>query len=448
MDQEYDVCVLGTGLTECVLSGLLSVEGLKVLHMDRNDYYGGDCASLNLEQLYKFMKEETAPDAKLGRSRDYNVDLIPKFLMANGKLVKLLLHTDVTRYLEFKSVDGGYVLKDKKVHKVPATEGEALTSGLMGFFEKGRFKDFLVFSSNWKEDNPKTHGGFDAFTTPARKMLDKYKLDKGTIDFIGHALALYRDDEYLDQPAYETIRRVKLYANSLAQYGKSPYLYPMYGLGDLPQAFARLSAIYGGTYMLNKPIEKILYDEQGRVCGVQSEGEVAKCKAVIADPTYFMSPDKVKQTGKVVRAVCVLDHPVPNTNNSESCQVILPQKQVGRKSDIYILCVSFAHQVAPQGKYIAIVSTTVETDNPRKELEPGLALLGPVLKQFVTVSDTYEPVNDVQKERVFISKSYDATSHFETVCDDVLRIYKQFTGKDFDFTKKKVTPGEESNTNQ
>lgn len=71
----------------------------------------------------------------------------------------MLLHTDVTRYLEFKSVDGGYVLKDKKVHKVPATEGEALTSGLMGFFEKGRFKDFLVFSSNWKEDNPKTHGG-------------------------------------------------------------------------------------------------------------------------------------------------------------------------------------------------------------------------------------------------------------------------------------------------
>jgi Rab GDP dissociation inhibitor len=27
MDEEYDVIVLGTGLTECVLSGLLSVEG-------------------------------------------------------------------------------------------------------------------------------------------------------------------------------------------------------------------------------------------------------------------------------------------------------------------------------------------------------------------------------------------------------------------------------------
>jgi RAB protein geranylgeranyltransferase component A len=46
----HQVIVLGTGLTECILSGLLSVEGKKVLHMDRNDYYGGDSASLNLTQ--------------------------------------------------------------------------------------------------------------------------------------------------------------------------------------------------------------------------------------------------------------------------------------------------------------------------------------------------------------------------------------------------------------
>lgn len=30
MDEEYDVIVLGTGLKECIISGLLSVDGLKV----------------------------------------------------------------------------------------------------------------------------------------------------------------------------------------------------------------------------------------------------------------------------------------------------------------------------------------------------------------------------------------------------------------------------------
>ena len=50
--------------------------------------------------------------------RDWNVDLIPKFLMANGQLVKLLIHTGVTRYLEFKSVEGSYVFKGTKISKV------------------------------------------------------------------------------------------------------------------------------------------------------------------------------------------------------------------------------------------------------------------------------------------------------------------------------------------
>jgi len=252
------------------------------------------------------------------------------------------------------------------------------------------------------------------------------------------------------------VQRVRLYADSLnvvvhAYQGKSSYLYPMYGLGDLPQAFARLASIYGGTYMLNKPFHGIELDGAQRVCGVKSEDEVldsngrvtgstpatVKCKAVIADPSYFM--DKVKKIGRMVRAICILDHPIPNTDKSESCQIIIPQAQANRKSDIYISCVSFAHNVASAGKYIGIVSTTVETEKPEAELAPGLALLGTVLKSFVAVSDLYEPTNVSAQDGVFISKSYDATSHFETVVEDVMRIYKALTGKDVDLTAKPKT---------
>ena len=49
--------------------------------------------------------------------------------MANGQLVKLLIHTGVTRYLEFKSVEGSYVYKGGKIFKVPVDEREALASG-------------------------------------------------------------------------------------------------------------------------------------------------------------------------------------------------------------------------------------------------------------------------------------------------------------------------------
>ena len=41
----------GAGLTECIMSGLMSVDKKKVLHIDRNDFYGGAAASLTLDQV-------------------------------------------------------------------------------------------------------------------------------------------------------------------------------------------------------------------------------------------------------------------------------------------------------------------------------------------------------------------------------------------------------------
>ena len=115
MNEEYDAIVLGTGLKECILSGMLSVSGKKVLHIDRNPYYGGESASITpLEDLFKKFGLEGVPMDDYGRTRDWNVDLIPKFLMANGILVKLLIHTGVTKYLEFKMLEGSYVFRQGK----------------------------------------------------------------------------------------------------------------------------------------------------------------------------------------------------------------------------------------------------------------------------------------------------------------------------------------------
>lgn len=432
MDEEYDVIVLGTGLKECILSGLLSVSGKKVLHMDRNKYYGGDSASLSpLDELYKhFGKGEKAPES-MGRPRDWNVDLIPKFLMANGQLVKLLIHSGVTRYLEFKSVEGSYVYKKGgKIYKVPSNEQEALSSSLMGLLEKRRFRNFVIWVNDYNDKDPKTFKDVDP-KAPMSAAFQKFGLDQNTIDFIGHALALHRDDEYLSQPCLPTIQRIQLYSESIQRYGKSPYLYPLYGLGELPQGFARLSAIYGGTYMLDKAIDEIVY-ENGKVVGVRSGTEVARTKCVVGDPSYFT--DKVKKVGQVVRCICIMNHPIPNTKDSLSCQVIIPQNQVGRNSDIYVSCVSFAHNVASKGNYIAMVSTNVETANPEEELRPGLQVLGPVLEKFVSITDVLAPTDNGSESSVFISKSYDATTHFETTCDDVVDIFKRVTGKPFDFS--------------
>ena len=102
--------------------------------------------------------------------------------------------------------------------------------------------------------------------------------------------------------------------------------------------------------------------------------------------------------------------------------------------------VSSAHAVCAQGLRIVIISTTVETENPEAELAPALALLGPVLEQFVKISDIHEPINNAAEESLYITKSYDATSHFQSSSIDVLAIYEAITGEVLDLN---IQPSED-----
>lgn len=440
MDDEYDVVVLGTGLKESILSGLMSsVAKKKVLHMDRNSYYGGESASLNLDQLYKKFRHGEKPPESLGQSRQYCVDLCPKFLMACGDLVKVLLTTQVTHYLEFQSVSGSFVYKDGKIHQVPATAQQALNSGLMGLFQKRRFKNFLQWVNNYELEDAKTHSGCDLTKMTSHECYKYWKLEEGTMLFTGHAVALYLDDSYLNKPALDMVEKCKLYAYSVSRYGNSPYIYPKWGLGMLPEGFSRRCAVYGGIYMLNVEekkdfIEEVVFDEAGAAIGVKGCDGTAKCKQVIADPSYFLGTDKIRANGQVARCICILSHPVAAAGNCDGCQIIFPAPSVGRKSDIYVSVVSYVHAVAPQGKFVAVISTNVETKDPKKEINVALQALGKIDEKFFWVTDCYEPCNDPSKDNCFITSSYDATTHFATSTEEVLRMYKSITGNDLDLT--------------
>ena len=159
-----------------------------MLHVDRNEYYGGETASLNLTNLWKKYRPDVEPDKQYGHNRDWNIDLIPKFIMANGKLVKMLLHTKVTKYLEWKCLDASYVgqyqkggmLKSAKlaIHKVPSNDMEALKSNLMGLFEKKRCMNFYKYIENIEFEDPKTFKDLDLPNIPMKDVYKKYKLEE------------------------------------------------------------------------------------------------------------------------------------------------------------------------------------------------------------------------------------------------------------------------------
>ena len=97
-------------------------------------------------------------------------------------------------------------------------------------------------------------------------------------------LTLHLRTHDLSVPCYPSSLLLYL---SPQRYGKSPYIYPLYGLGGLPEGFSRLCAINGGTFMLNKGVDRVLFNEGGVAWGIQTGNEVAKASLIIGDPSYF-----------------------------------------------------------------------------------------------------------------------------------------------------------------
>lgn len=283
---------------------------------------------------------------------------------------------------------------------------------------------------------------------------------------------------YITKPARPAYERIVLYTSSMARYGKSPYIYPLYGLGELPQAFARLSAIYGGTYMLDKKIDEIVTDGDGKFVGVRSGDETVKAKQVIGDPSYFGASSesgklRVVEDGKVIRAICILKHPIPGTDDADSVQIIIPQNQVHRqhgtrvivlerRSGLIMHCfqtfislrsprltmsarrtymlpssAQSSRPTTPSKKSSLVSSSSVPYMRSTRPFLPEFLQLTFALR-FVSVSSIYTPIADGKEDNIFITRSYDATSHFETVVDDVHDVWKRIIGKEMVLKKREI----------
>ena len=80
------------------------------------------------------------------------------------------------------------------------------------------------------------------------------------------------------------VRTMCRHLRSLGQYGPTAFLEPFYGSGELPQAFCRLCAVWGGTYMLQHRACTLLRAADGSVSGiVDAEGGASHIrKALLA----------------------------------------------------------------------------------------------------------------------------------------------------------------------
>jgi Rab GDP dissociation inhibitor len=135
-----------------------------------------------------------------------------------------------------------------------------MKSSLMSMMEKTRMMQFTLWVSKVQLADRKTWVAgtmtkkkLELDTMTGKEFFKYWALEQATIDFLTHACCLYLDESYTELPAIEIVKKMQLYLESKTRFAgmTSPFLYPLYGLGELPQAFARLAAVHGGTYMLN-----------------------------------------------------------------------------------------------------------------------------------------------------------------------------------------------------
>ena len=129
-----------------------------------------------------------------------------------------------------------------------------------------------------------------------------------------------------------------------------------------------------------------------------------------------------------------MDHPIQSETNkkstSQSMQIIIPYNELKRNNDMFILQLSSNNRVCPEGFYVALISTIVENyENPEKDLEYGINMLGSIIEKFVSISDMFEPNNNSDHENCFVTNSYDSATHFENTAIHILDLFEKINNK-------------------
>ncbi len=77
--------------------------------------------------------------------------------------------------------------------------------------DKRRLIGLYKFINGVNFDDKSTWDNFDIHTVPMSEIFKYHNVGEEVIDFLGHAIALHFSDNYLFEPAIDTIKKMQLY---------------------------------------------------------------------------------------------------------------------------------------------------------------------------------------------------------------------------------------------
>eukprot|EP00045_Choanoeca_perplexa_P009392 m.90381 g.90381 ORF g.90381 m.90381 type:complete len:503 (+) comp14880_c0_seq1:98-1606(+) len=244
--EPFDITVAGTGLVGSILAAAFARNGKRVLHIDENDVYGDLWSTVRANDLASFaerndsLEEFTEWRSEALKPRQVNIDITPKVCSSRGSLVKLLLSSNTSRYLEFKPVANLFSHDGSQLSMVPFNKSSLMKARSL----PPRDKRVLVrYLQACKSDADKPELATLSYSTHLQQT---HGLSEGLARVVMHELLWVADDIN----AADATALMLTFLASLGVYSPTPYIAVMYGIGEVAQAFCRLCAVFGGIYML------------------------------------------------------------------------------------------------------------------------------------------------------------------------------------------------------
>ncbi|KAM4546612.1 rab proteins geranylgeranyltransferase component A 1 isoform 2-T2 [Fundulus diaphanus] len=256
--------------------------------------------------------------------RRFNIDLVSKLLFSRGSLVDLLIKSNVSRYAEFKNVTRILTYRHDNIEQVPCSRADVFASRQLSVVEKRKLMRFLTSCMEETEEQTAYNG------RPYLAFLRDQQLGESLQHFLLHSIAMVTEDT----PAEEGLASTRHFLRCLGRYGNTPFLFPVYGLGEIPQCFCRMSAVFGGIYCLRHSVHCLIVDKDTNRCKavIDSRGQRISCSHVVVENSYLDADRKqmAPPPRYLSRAVLITDSSVlPSDSDQQISVVTVPPAAAG-----------------------------------------------------------------------------------------------------------------------
>ncbi|XP_052057135.1 rab proteins geranylgeranyltransferase component A 2 [Apodemus sylvaticus] len=323
-------------------------------------------------------------------SRRFNIDLVSKLLYSQGSLIDLLIKSNVSRYAEFKNVTRILAFREGKIEQVPCSRADVFNSKELTMVEKRMLMKFLTFCLDYEQHSDE----YQDFTQCSfSDYLKTKKLTPNLQHFILYSIAMTSESSCT---TLDGLQATKNFLQCLGRFGNTPFIFPLYGQGEIPQCFCRMCAVFGGVYCLRHKVQCLVVDKvSGRCTGIiDAFGQRISANYVIVEDSYLSKETCSNvQYKQISRAVLITDQSILKTDSDQQISIlVVPPLEPGTAS-VRVMELCSSTMTCMKDSYLVHL-TCFSSKTAREDLEP-------VVKQlFIPFAEAEADKDELRKPRL------------------------------------------------